>query len=243
VIAVNPSHHKIAFEIQDIALRPSEVPSAQERKIARVPRQTSGHDLAGTILKKKWTNLSWEAVPGAVAYDVYLGESFEDVNNGVMETFQGNQSKTFLVVGFPGFPFPDGLVPGTTYYWRVDEINDSNQESPKKGSIRSFSIAPRAAYDPDPPNGAKSVDPDVRLGWQEGFGAKLHAVYFSDDLDTVTNASGRRPQAAITFNPRTLDLGNTYYWRVDEFDGATTHKGSVWSFTVMDGAKSQHLPD
>jgi len=27
-------------------------------------------------------------------------------------------------------------------------------------------------------------------------------------------------------------LGKTYYWRVDEFDAITTHKGDVWSFTV-----------
>ena len=137
--------------------------------------------------------LSWEPGPSAVSYDVYLSESFDHVNERAPEAFRANQVGTFLVVGFRGFPYPDGLVPGTTYYWRVDEIDDSNQESPKKGSIRSFSIAPRTAYDPDPPNGAKSVEPEVRLSWQEGFGAKLHTVYFSDDVDTVTNASGRRP--------------------------------------------------
>jgi len=28
----------------------------------------------------------------------------------------------FLLWAFRVFPFPDGLVPGVTYYWRIDEI-------------------------------------------------------------------------------------------------------------------------
>ena len=41
------------------------------------------------------------------------------------------------------------------------------------------------------------------------------------------------PAGAATFTPPgPLALGKTYYWRVDEFDAATTHKGDVWSFTT-----------
>jgi hypothetical protein len=43
-----------------------------------------------------------------------MGDNFDDVNNGTADTFVGNQAATSLIVGFPGFPFPDGLVPGTT---------------------------------------------------------------------------------------------------------------------------------
>jgi len=50
---------------------------------------------------------------------VYFGESFADVEAGTGDTFLGNQTETFVVVGFPGFAIPDGLVPGTTYYWRI----------------------------------------------------------------------------------------------------------------------------
>ena len=31
----------------------------------------------------------------------------------------------------------------------------------------------------------------------------------------------------------TLELGKTYYWRVDEFDGIETYKGDVWSFETL----------
>jgi len=37
-----------------------------------------------------------------------------------------------------------------------------------------------------------------------------------------------------TLDPGAMELGKTYYWRVDEFtDTAQTHKGPVWSFTTL----------
>ncbi|MFB0553351.1 MAG: hypothetical protein ACETWQ_08555, partial [Phycisphaerae bacterium] len=48
---------------------------------------------------------------------------------------------TSLTIGFPGFPYPDGLIRGTTYYWRIDEVNDTEPNSPWKGDVWSFKIA------------------------------------------------------------------------------------------------------
>ncbi|HUV63700.1 MAG TPA: hypothetical protein VMW24_07365 [Sedimentisphaerales bacterium] len=39
----------------------------------------------------------------------------------------------------PGGPYPSGLVAGTTYYWRIDEVNDADPNSPWKGPVWSFS--------------------------------------------------------------------------------------------------------
>jgi hypothetical protein len=162
-----------------------------------------------------------------------LGNNFDDVNDGVPETFQGNQASTFIVVGFPGFPFPDGLVPGTTYYWRIDEVNDAEPNSPWKGDVWSFSVPPKTAYYPDPADAAEQVDPDADLSWTAGFGAKLHTVYFGDNFDEVDNAAGGVPQGAATYAPGPLKLAQTYYWRVDEFDVVETYKGNIWSFTTQ----------
>jgi len=180
-----------------------------------------------------WVNLSWRAGDLTVSHDVYFGENFDDVNAGVEGTFQGNQAETFFVAGFPGFPYPDGLVPGTTYYWRIDEVNDTEPNSPWKGKVWSFSIPPKTAYLPDPANAAEQVDPDENLSWTAGFGAKLHTVYFGDNFDEVDNATGGLPQGVTTYSPGTLKLAQTYYWRVDEFDAIETHKGDVWSFTTQ----------
>ena len=179
-----------------------------------------------------WVNLSWRAGPPAISHDVYIGDNFDDVNDGAESTFVGNQAGTFIVVGFPGFPFPDGLVPDTTYYWRIDEVNDAEPNSPWKGDIWSFSIPPKTAYFPDPADGAESVDVDVELSWTEGFGAKIHTVYFGDNFDDVNNAAGGQAQGTATYAPGALEMAKTYYWRADEFDLIETYKGDVWSFTT-----------
>jgi hypothetical protein len=192
----------------------------------------------GSLILDTWVNLSWSPGDFAVSQDVYLGENFDDVNNGAEGTFVGNQSGTFIVVGFPGFAYPDGLVPGTTYYWRIDEVNDTEPDSPWKGKVWSFSIAPKTAYDPDPADGAESVDVDGQLRWTPGFGAKLHYVYFGETFDEVDNAAGGLPQGTTTYSPGTLKMAKTYYWRVDEFDVVETHKGDVWSFTTEGAVES-----
>ncbi|MHC4587366.1 MAG: LamG domain-containing protein [Planctomycetota bacterium] len=195
----------------------------------------------GALHLDTWVSISWRAGDYAVSHDVYIGDNFNDVNLGAEGTFVGNQADTYFVAGFPGFPFPDSLVPGTTYYWRIDEVNDAEPNSPWKGDVWSFSIPPKTAYAPDPADGAESVDPNAELSWTVGFGAKLHTVYFDDNFDDVNNATGGLPQGTTTYTPGTLKLAKTYYWRVDEFDAVDTYKGDVWSF-ITQGAVANPDP-
>jgi len=189
----------------------------------------------GALHEDTWVTLSWKAGPFAVSHDVYLGENFDDVNDATRDSdlFQGNQAEDFIVAGFPGNPYPEGLVPGTTYYWRIDEVNDADPNSPWKGKVWNFSIPPKTAYNPDPADGAQDVDPNTpTLSWTPGFKAILHTVYFGDDYDTVNNAVGGMPWGFASYSPGPLELEKVYYWRVDEFDGLGTYKGDVWSFTT-----------
>jgi len=209
---------------------PEELPSyASTRK----PELAAGPNPAdGVLYSDTWVNISWRAGDFAVSHDVYFSYNSDDVENGAPEAFQGNQVGTFLVVGFPGFAYPDGLVPGTTYYWRIDEVNDTEPNSPWKGDVWSFSVPPKTAYEPDPADNAELVATDASLSWTAGFGAKLHTVYFGDNFEDVDNAAGGLPQGTSTYDPGPLELAQTYYWRVDEFDIIDTHKGDVWSFTT-----------
>jgi hypothetical protein len=192
----------------------------------------------GAIHPNTWVNISWRPGVSAVSHDVYIGDNFDDVDNGAEGTFQGNQTVTFAVVGFPGFAYPDGLIPGATYYWRIDEVNDADPNSPWKGDVWSFGIPPKTAYFPDPADGAESVSQNVQLRWTQGFGAKLHTVYFGDNFEEVNSATGGFTQGTTTYNPGTLKMAKTYYWRVDEFDITETHKGDVWSFTTEGAVES-----
>jgi len=82
------------------------------------------------------------------------------------------------------------------------------------------------------------------LSWKAGESAARHDVYFGtsegdvNDADT-TDTSGiyRDRQNLVIYTPaEALELGGTYYWRIDEVeaDGTTLHKGDVWSFSILD---------
>ncbi len=185
----------------------------------------------GAIIEDTWANLSWLPATEAVSHDVYISDNFDDVNDSMEDAFRGNQTAIYFVVGFPGFPYPEGLEPGTTYYWRIDEIKADG--SVVRGDIWSFSIPPKKAYNPDPADGAEFVDPSITLTWTAGYGAKLHTVYLGDDYDTVNDATGGSPQGTAAYQPTNpLDPEKVYYWRVDEFDAVDTYKGDIWSFTT-----------
>jgi len=186
----------------------------------------------GAFVEQTWATLSWSAGDSAVSHDVYLGDDSDEVNNGMEDTFRGNQASIFYVAGFPGYAYPEGLVPGTTYYWRIDEVNEADPGSPWKGDVWSFSIPPKTAYNPNPPDGTGSIDTVVTLIWTPGYGAKLHTVYFGDNYDQVNNATVGVPAGMTSYSPGPLELEKVYYWRVDEFDGVETHKGEVWTFAT-----------
>jgi hypothetical protein len=186
----------------------------------------------GSIYRDTWASLGWSPGETAASSDVYFSDNLADVQAGAEAAFQGNQSAAFFVVGFPGMPFPDGLVPGTTYYWRVDSI-EADGTTKYEGNVWSFTITPKTAYAPEPADAAELVDLNVVLKWQPGFGAILHAVYFGDNFDDVNNAAGGLPQGNMSYNPGELTMAKTYYWRVDELEPPFTHKGDVWSFTTI----------
>ncbi|MDT8302319.1 MAG: hypothetical protein RQ760_12605 [Sedimentisphaerales bacterium] len=195
----------------------------------------------GAIHPDTWASLNWKPGGFATSHDIYFSDNLADVEAGAEAAFRGNQADDFLVVGFPGFAYPDGLVNGTTYYWRVDAVNEADANSPWIGNIWSFTVPPKTAYLPDPADGAESVYVDGILRWTPGYGAKLHTVYFGDNFDDVNNASGGLPQGTTDYRHDPLKMATTYYWRVDEFDIIETHKGDVWSF-ITEGAVSNPTP-
>ena len=92
------------------------------------------------------------------------------------------------------------------------------------------------AKDPVPDDAVTDVLRNSALTWTPGKYAVSHNLYFGDSFDDVNTAT--TPLAALdvnSFEPGRLDFGKTYYWRVDEVNGApdrTVFKGDVWSFTA-----------
>jgi hypothetical protein len=216
--------------VYDRALTDEEIQATM--KGVGYPYASGASPADGSYIDDTWVSLSWRAGDFAVSHDVYLGDNLNDVSSGTGDTFRGNQVAKDYIIGFPGFPYPDGLVSGTTYYWRIDEVNDTDPNSPWKGDVWSFTVPPKTAYLPDPADGGESVDIEPVLEWTAGFGSKLHTVYFGESFDEVDAAAGGLPQATTQFRPGPLKMAKTYYWRVDEFDVLNTYKGDVWGFTT-----------
>ncbi|UCC98789.1 MAG: discoidin domain-containing protein, partial [Phycisphaerales bacterium] len=102
---------------------------------------------------------------------------------------------------------------------------------------------PVSARKPSPDSGAADVDVDATLSWRAGREAATHDVYLSTDEQAVID--GNTPAVSVTDASYSsdLDLGNTYFWRIDEVNDVetpTTWQGDVWSFStpeylVVDG--------
>ena len=188
----------------------------------------------GAIYQNTWVSLGWKAGDFAVSHDVYFCDNFDDVNDGTGDAFRGNQESTYFAAGFTGYPYPDGLAPGTTYYWRIDEVNDADPNSPWRGKVWSFWFPPKTAYEPIPGDGSKFIDSEnLILNWTGGFGAILHTVYFSDNFDDVNDGVNGTQTGFANYTPCTLELDKTYYWRVDELETQGTHRGEIWSFKTL----------
>ncbi|MHC4437239.1 MAG: LamG-like jellyroll fold domain-containing protein, partial [Planctomycetota bacterium] len=249
-IGFSPGEHSADFigqiddvRIYDHALSEIEVLGAMQGEIW--PYAWGPEPADGALLSDTWTTLSWKPGGYAVSNDVYLGDKFDDVNDGTRDSdvFRGNQGlgMEFYIAGFAPYAYPDGLVNGTTYYWRIDEVNEAEPNSPWKGEVWSFMVPPKTAYYPEPADDAEFVDLNVQLTWTAGFNAKIHYIVFGEDFDDVSNAEAGIPSGPANYSPGPLKLAKTYYWRVDESDGFETHKGQIWSFTTT-GAVSGPNP-
>ncbi|HUV63305.1 MAG TPA: discoidin domain-containing protein, partial [Sedimentisphaerales bacterium] len=102
--------------------------------------------------------------------------------------------------------------------------------------VRFFRI-PVRAREPNPPDGAAGEGPDLVLGWRAGREAATHDVYLGSDREAVL--SGVAYVGAVTearYDAGALDLGQTYFWRVNEIDAAQSSalQGELWSFTTPD---------
>ena len=183
----------------------------------------------GVLYEDIWVNMAWAMGDTAASHDVYMGDNFTDVNDGTGDTFRENTTFLFSLAGFFGYPYPDGLVPGTTYYWRIDAV-EADGVTKHKGFVWSFTVPSKTAYSPEPVDGYKFAATDATLSWTAGFGAAVHYVYFGTSFDEVNNDTGAIPYPLTTFDPGPLTDNTAYYWRVDEYDGLSTHKGDVWSF-------------
>ncbi|MEK6642473.1 MAG: hypothetical protein AABZ08_01075 [Planctomycetota bacterium] len=187
--------------------------------------------------------LSWTAGTRATSHDVYLGTDEAAVTAATksdVDNFKGNQTTTTFDTAATA-----DLLPDTTYFWRIDEVNAGGTT---KGDILSFTTAkaPTKAKDPIPANGSISGRVDQIIRWTTGLRTTTHDVYFGKvmaDVDAATTETAdifQGNQTAVSLDPEDADAdlpgqllpATIYFWRVDEVGPGGTIKGDIWMFTT-----------
>jgi len=134
-------------------------------------KATTPNPANGTSDIARNTILSWTGAAGAASHNVYFGTASPPA-------FAGNQTETTFD--------PGRLAFDTTYYWRIDEVNDPNTVT---GDVWNFKTVTGQAKNPDPANGVANVAFDKVLHWAAGDDAASHDVYFGTAFSDVNNTN------------------------------------------------------
>jgi len=166
------------------------------------------------------SDLTWSGGSYDAEHLIYFGPSpiLTDIY------FQGNlSSSTFN---------PGTLEKNRTYYWRVDERNETGLVT---GNTWSFTTeenvsAPGLASNPFPETEAIEVRTDAILSWDEGDNSVSYDVYFG----TVNPPPFITNQSQTSFNPSDFDPLTNYYWQVNSVNSESTTSGDLWTFTTIE---------
>jgi len=107
-------------------------------------------------------------------------------------------------------------------------------------AIADIAEVPALVPEPEPAHGSTVASPLMELSWSAMPHAQGYDVYLGDDygqVATATTASptyrGRVTDPSRVFDPpEELQLGTTFFWRVDIVTGNVIQPGPVWSFTT-----------
>lgn len=195
---------------------------------------------------------------GRIEFFVYIGgwqavtypvdDTFNSVWHHLAGTYDGSQIKLYVdgilrdtknytgEIGTNASIVSIGSDSGTRRYCdaRIDDARIYNR------AISIIEIkklaSPERASNPIPADGSVTTETEVTLQWEAGLNAVTHNLYFSDDEQAVIDGTAALTTLETTSHgPLSLELGKTYFWRVDEVeaDGTTVNTGEVWSFTIQ----------
>ncbi|MCP4451949.1 MAG: LamG domain-containing protein, partial [Planctomycetes bacterium] len=175
------------------------------------------------------------AVDNGVRHDLYIDGV--EIFNGNEQGIDGRFSLADSLLLFAAGNSQDGddapINVSTVAIWDTPLSADEIQTLGWAGD-RFFQQ--NRASNPTPANGSDDVLITTDLIWVPGDFSATHNVYFGQSREDVNSATA--PDAsgeANSFDPGRLAFDQTYFWRVDEVNGApdrTVFKGEVWSFTA-----------
>ncbi len=191
-----------------------------------------------------------QSEPNRLADWTATWDDINDVNYIFTTDFNG---------GADNWPAGDGstnyvATAKTDYLGRIMLTNTRNPDSPDGqpfAFVNALMVEPKGtfvetnyAHRPQPVDGAEGVPVDTILKWRKGGLSEKRDVYLGTNFNDVNDANRTDPrgvlvsenQDANTFDP-TIEVGKTYYWRVDEVNTTpppnSYWKSEVWSFNTF----------
>ncbi|MHC4423952.1 MAG: LamG domain-containing protein, partial [Planctomycetota bacterium] len=132
--------------------------------------------------------LYWEPgedVNDANGHNVYFGTDYYAVRDANVNIPLG----VLVATGQDSNKYPEDGKPlldlelNTTYYWRVDEVNEAEVDSPWKGGIWEFTTQNGQAYDESPADGYRGLNVDANLlTWTPCCAATGQKLYYGTDF-------------------------------------------------------------
>ncbi len=172
-------------------------------------------------------------------------------NNGSAQLYVNGQEEGDAVgvgtVWTGGDRFHIGSNSGNAMGWFqgiIDDVQIYDTALSQEEIVRVMKSALQTSSKPIPEDAATDVARDIVLGWSPNETAQTQDVYLGTVFDDVNDASRAddmgvllsQGQTGLTYDPPgVFEYGQTYYWRVDEVNGApdnTIFKGEIWSFTI-----------
>ena len=138
--------------------------------IPAVPSRASQENPSnGALDVSQTTILSWNPGEKAATHDVYFGTDEEAVRNADTSSPEYKGTRALSSESYD----PGALDWSTTYYWRVDEINNNNPDSPWIGGVWSFTTANFLIVDDmESYNDLDTRNPEsnrIYTAWVDGF--------------------------------------------------------------------------
>lgn len=159
---------------------------------------------------------------------------------------------TLVLAGDRRMLINDYIAEGLVTAWNGDRtVSVVYNGQTGKTIVTADADSLNAAWNPTPADkgilaGADKNNAEARILWFNGDQASQHDVYFGSSFEEVNNADNSLPPGSSVYKGRqdpnsydpgtALQMGETYYWRVDEVasDGTTIWQGPVWQFAVSD---------
>jgi hypothetical protein len=167
------------------------------------------------------SKLSWTAGPYATKHHVYFGTDNAKVRDANKASDPAVKFAELTGTNFD----PNVMAFKTQYFWRVDEVNEANPDSPWKGPVWSFTSANFIVVDDfesyndiDPPNAASHR---IFESWSDGFGTTTNGALVGNVFPPYTEQtvvhSGAQAMPLFYDNTRTAVQSETQrVWAVPQ---------------------------